>query len=262
MTRPPRESYARLYPEIGQAGSLRAAMQTALDQAGNGLTALLTSSPGWWDCATRTGEGDRHVNTAAASEEHLFLMDFWDRGVMMARATMGDLSAAAQAVGLWQAGSRLHELRADCPFVQYGPLAEAHERGEAVEATWAMYRTTTARHVNHDLIEAAYAQPRLRALYPFHSHRTLNFSRCTGYPYTHDTPVIDPRPDGTYRVVWWRDRPAITEADNPHDAAALVVAHLPDDCGPAVAGTADDLAPPGGKQYSPQRPDRHRPAPP
>lgn len=220
-------------------------MQTALDHAGYELTALLTAAPGWWDCATQVGAGHRHVSTIAASQERHFLMEFWDRGVMMAKATTGDLSEAAQAIGLWQAGSRLHKLQTACPFVQYGALAEAHERGEAVEATWAIYRTTSAGHVDHDLIEAAYAQPRLRALYPFHSHRSLHFSRCTGFPYTHDIPVIDPRPDGTYRVVWWHDRspdgPAIAEADNPHDAVALVIAHLPNDCGPAVAGTANDL---------------------
>jgi hypothetical protein len=186
------------------------------------------------------------VTTIAGSEERRFLMEFWERGVMMARGKTTDLAAAAGAVGLWQAGSRLSELHSACPFVEYGPLAEANERGEAVEAKWTIYRHTTAPHVDHDLVEAAYAQPSLRALFPFHSHRSLNFSRCTGYPYTHDVPVIVPRPDGTYRVTWWQDRSphgaaSIGEADNPHDAVALVLAHLPDDCGPAVTGTANDL---------------------
>ncbi|MFF3411392.1 DUF6193 family natural product biosynthesis protein [Streptomyces sp. NPDC002742] len=132
-----------------------------------------------------------------------------------------------------------------CPFVDYSPLAEAHERGDAVEAQWTSYRHTTARHMDHELIEAAYAQPQLRALFPFHSHRTLNFSRCTGFPYTRDIPVITPA-SGSYRVTWWHTRsphgPAdIGEADIPDDAVALVVALLPHNCGPAVAGTAEDL---------------------
>lgn len=82
---------------------------------------------------------------------------------------------------------------------------------------------------------AAYAQPQLRALFPFHSHRSLNFSRCTGFPYTNDVPVVTPV-DGKYRVTWWKTRsphgPAdIGETDNPRDAVALVVAHLPPECG-------------------------------
>ncbi|WP_405976605.1 DUF6193 family natural product biosynthesis protein [Streptomyces sp. NBC_00988] len=110
---------------------------------------------------------------------------------------------------------------------------------------WTIYRQTTASHVDHDLIEASYAQPQLRALFPFHSHRSLTFSRCTGFPYTHDVPVVTPV-DGRYRVTWWKTRspqgPAdIGEADNPHDAVALVVAYLPPKCGLAVADTANDL---------------------
>lgn len=110
---------------------------------------------------------------------------------------------------------------------------------------WTIYRQTTASHVDHDLIEASYAHPQLQALFPFHSHGSPNFSRCTGFPYTHDVPVVTPV-DGRYRVTWWKTRsphgPAdIGEADDPRDAVALVAAHLPPGCGPAVAGTADDL---------------------
>ncbi|MCT9010270.1 DUF6193 family natural product biosynthesis protein [Streptomyces rhizosphaerihabitans] len=127
-----------------------------------------------------------------------------------------------------------------------GPLTEAPERGTKVETAWASYRQTPALHVDHFLIEAAYDQPQLRALFPFHSHRSLGFSRCTEFPHTHDVPVVTPV-NGKYRVTWWRTRgphdgPAgIGEADNPQDAVALVVAHLPPECGPAVVGTAEDL---------------------
>jgi hypothetical protein len=209
--------YARLYPEIGHAGSLQAAMQAALTRAGHELTAVLTDSPGWRDCATRVGDGHRHVTALAASQERWFLMEFWDRGVMMASGKTGDLPSAAAAIGLWQAGSRLRELRSACPFVRYSALAEAHERGDAVQAQWALYRRTPASHVDHDLIEAAYAQPPLRALFPFHSHRTLHFSRCTGSPYTLDIPAITPQPNGKYLITRHAPHGTATlgETDNP-----------------------------------------------
>jgi hypothetical protein len=102
-----------------------------------------------------------------------------------------------------------------------------------------------AAHVDHDLIEAAYAQPQLRALFPYHSHRTLAFSRCTRFPYTRDVPVITPL-NGSYRVTGWKTRSPrgsadIGEANSPQEAIALVLAHLPHNCGPAIDGTADDL---------------------
>jgi hypothetical protein len=114
------------------------------------------------------------------------------------------------------------------------------------EAAWAGYRTCTAPYVDHALIEAAYADPQLRTLFPFHSHRTLNFSRCTDFPYTHDIPVITPLASGRYRVTWWQTRSAhipahIGETRDPHEAVAMVVARLPAGCGPAIVGTADDV---------------------
>ncbi|MFE6554098.1 DUF6193 family natural product biosynthesis protein [Streptomyces sp. NPDC057746] len=173
-------------------------------------------------------------------------MSFWERGVTMDKGNTTSVHEAAAAGGIWQSGANVKDLRSACPFVQYGPLAEAHERGTAVETMWTIYRQTTVAHINHDLIEAAYAEPQLRALFPFPSHRSLNFSRCTGFPYTHDVPVITPV-DGKYRVTWWKNRPPhgpadIGETDNPRYAFALVLAHLPCTCGPAVAGTANDLA--------------------
>ncbi|GAA4965087.1 DUF6193 family natural product biosynthesis protein [Actinoplanes utahensis] len=109
-------------------------------------------------------------------------------------------------------------------------------RPDRVEAAWATYRQTAAPHVDRDLIEAAYADPRLRALFPFHSHHSLTFSRRVTFPYTHDAPVITPV-GGRYRVTWWATRsphgPAdIGEVDDPREAVALVVAHLPPRAGP------------------------------
>ncbi|WP_439681169.1 DUF6193 family natural product biosynthesis protein [Embleya sp. MST-111070] len=242
---PAADNLADLYPELGLDGTLQSILQTAVHEAGHALDVLPERAPGWWRCGARA-DGDRRTTTALLGiAERVFIVDFWERGVMMAKGTTASLDAVASAFGAWQSGVTLARLKSACPFVDYSPLAEAHERGDAVEAQWTSYRRTTAWHVDHELIEAAYAQPRLRALFPFHSHRTLNFSRCTGFPYTHDIAVITPA-NGSYRVTWWHTRsphgPAdIGEADTPGDAVALVVAHLPHNCGPAVAGTAEDL---------------------
>ncbi|MBF6302650.1 hypothetical protein IU459_34700 [Nocardia amamiensis] len=236
-----RQHIVRLYLEIAQAGSLQAAMQAELDHAGYALTTLLTSCPGWWDCATRVGDDRRHVQTVLGSEERWFLMEFWERGVMMAHGSTADLAASAGAIGLWQAGSRLRELQATWPFVRFGELTEAYELGDPVETRWKLYRQTRARHIDHDLIEAAYAQPRLRMLFPYTSHGSLRLSRCTRFPFTHDLPVIIPLSDGTYQVTWPKRRSHIGHAGTPPEAVSLLVNHLPADCRPAVDATAVEL---------------------
>ena len=82
---------------------------------------------------------------------------------------------------------------------------------------------------------------RAAELYPFTSHNILNFSRCTGICRTSgDIPGISPEPDGRYRVLrdHLRSNLGIGSAE---EAVAIVIAHLPPNCGPAVSGTADDL---------------------
>lgn len=236
---------ASLYPELGDEGTLQNALQTAVRRAGYQLEVLPTRAPGWHRSGAHAQSSIRTTSILLGISGRSFNMEFWEHGVMMASGTTTSLATAAIATGTWQSGAALNDLRAACPFVHYGQFAEAHEHDRAVEAKWTTYRETTARHVDHELIEAAYAQPQLRVLFPFHSHRALNFSRCTGFPYTHDIPVITPA-NGRYRVTWWKtrspDRPAdIGETDNPHDAVALVLAHLPHGCGPALPGTAHDL---------------------
>lgn len=245
MTPQPAPDLAELYPELGQHGTLQSILQEAVHQAGHEIDVLPERAPGWARTGARVDADMRTTSVLLGIGERAFIVNSWERGVLMAKGTTSSLEATAAAVATWQSGAALRDLQDACSFIEYGSLAEAHERGDAVEAKWTIYRHTSASHVDHELVEAAYDQPQLRALFPFHSHTSLNFSRCTGFPYTHDVPVITPM-DGRYRVTWWKTRsphgPAdIGEVDSPHDAVDLVVAHLPPDCGPAVAGTADTL---------------------
>ena len=57
----------------------------------------------------------------------------------MASGHIADMPAVAGATHVWQSGSRVRELNAAWPFVRYTALAEAHERGEAVEFTWQRF---------------------------------------------------------------------------------------------------------------------------
>lgn len=244
MTSQPVPNLASLYPELGAEGTLQVVLQKAVHQAGYQLDVLPEAAPGWKRSGARADSGTRTTSAHLGIQDRCFVMNFWGRGVLMAKGTTTSLNEAATATGVWQSGANLEDLRSACPFVHYGPLAAAHERGTAVEAMWTIYRRTAAAHVDHDLIEAAYAQPQLRVLFPFHSHRSLHFSRCTGFPYTHDVPAIIPVA-GKYCVKWKSRSPHgpadIGEAYNPRDAVALVVAHLPPRAVEAVVGTADDL---------------------
>ncbi|MFE9463878.1 DUF6193 family natural product biosynthesis protein [Streptomyces virginiae] len=85
------------------------------------------------------------------------------------------------------------------------------------------------------LLEAAYAHPRLRRLFPFTSHYSLNLSSCTEHPYLVQVPSVDPMADGRFRVRSVRSAHVIGWADTAGEAVALVAAHIPPGLGPAVA---------------------------
>ncbi|MER7809376.1 DUF6193 family natural product biosynthesis protein [Streptomyces sp900116325] len=94
--------------------------------------------------------------------------------------------------------------------------------------------------IDHDIVEAAYANSLLRSLFPLISHGTLQFSRCTRSPWSYDVPTPVRLLGGG-----WKARPAPQGRDipdriaqTPEEAVVFVVGGLPDGCGPAVEGPA------------------------
>ncbi|KPI15700.1 hypothetical protein OK074_2145 [Actinobacteria bacterium OK074] len=92
------------------------------------------------------------------------------------------------------------------------------------------------------LVRAAYAEPRLRQLYPWTGMWELHFSRCTQWRHTWDIPYASPRQGGGYRVDGPGRSQHVGEVDTADEAMAMVVARLPPGCGPAFTGNALELA--------------------
>ncbi|WP_405442360.1 DUF6193 family natural product biosynthesis protein [Streptomyces niveus] len=106
-----------------------------------------------------------------------------------------------------------------------------------VEKAWRgiLEGAATARLGCPEVISAAYAEPRLRALFRFPSHGCLTFHRNTEFPWRNDLPFI--AGDAPCSVYTPRYAELLGEGLTPKAAAALVVAHLPLNCGAAVNGT-------------------------
>ncbi|GAA3767790.1 DUF6193 family natural product biosynthesis protein [Streptomyces chiangmaiensis] len=114
-------------------------------------------------------------------------------------------------------------------------------QGEAiVEAGWQAVRADNRVHA--ELIDAAYAEPRLRQLFPWTGMAELHFSRCTGHPWTWDIPYIQPALGGGYWVSGPLRDEAVGPAATATHAIATVVKRLPPDCGPAFVGGPKELA--------------------
>ena len=89
------------------------------------------------------------------------------------------------------------------------------------------------------VVQGARKTPELNRLWPFTSMRRLGFSRCTGYPFSGDCPLIAPVAGEKYQVIGGSGE-AVGHGD-AREAVALAVRHLPPGCGSAIHGTASDL---------------------
>lgn len=109
-----------------------------------------------------------------------------------------------------------------------------------MEAGWQAVRDDG--RVRAELLELAYAEPRLRQLFPWTGMGELHFSHCTEKRWTWDIPYIQPAAEGTY----WVSGPSRSESVGPaataQEAVAMVVEHLPAHYGPAFVGTPEELA--------------------
>ncbi|MFJ7412889.1 DUF6193 family natural product biosynthesis protein [Streptomyces sp. NPDC098077] len=112
---------------------------------------------------------------------------------------------------------------------------------EIVAAEWSAVLSYGPDLIDPAVPRTAYAHPPLRCLHPMVSHGVLYLSRCTQWPRTHDVGTVYPLAKGGYLVRRESDRTLLGEVDSVEAAYELVAARLPDGCGPAIDGTADDL---------------------
>ncbi|MER5639141.1 DUF6193 family natural product biosynthesis protein [Kitasatospora sp. NPDC002227] len=103
-------------------------------------------------------------------------------------------------------------------------------RREASELRFAWQETYQA------LIEAAYAEPALRALYPFTSHWALRFSTTTRPRLTAVGPCLMANSDGTYGVGRGFSSQDLGQFSTAHEAVAQAVRHLPSGLSPVALG--------------------------
>lgn len=155
-----------------------------------------------------------------------------------------DLAELAGAALAWHDGEALDAVRRAAPFVHLtgrfevpdndpGRLTASEWQGmrrEAAELTYAWHETYQA------LVEAAHAEPALRALYPFTSHWALRFSTTTRPALTVVGPSLSANSDGTYGVGRGFVTPDLGTFATAHEAVAMAVRHLPSPLGPVALG--------------------------
>lgn len=195
---------AHLYSDLVSAGGLGNALQAALTSLGSEQAVTGLDPSNNFVVYARVEFGDRFSQVYIASEERLFMFDFWNRGVMLAQAKTPDLAEAAGAIDRWVGTDcKTTDLAAAFPCVTVESKAAGFESGSEVVSRWQEYLSGMADRFPElvAFTKAASARSELRQLFPFTSLNRFCFSRCTGYPYTGDTPYVWPQQNGGYNVL-------------------------------------------------------------
>ncbi|MFI8392110.1 DUF6193 family natural product biosynthesis protein [Streptomyces sp. NPDC085540] len=112
---------------------------------------------------------------------------------------------------------------------------------EIVATAWRTVLAYGPDRVDPAVPRAAYGHPALRELFPAVSHGVLYLSRCIQFPWTRDIGTAFPQVSGGYRVRRQSDNTLLGVTETVEEAYRLIVAHLPEGCGPAIDGTANHL---------------------
>ncbi|TYR63580.1 hypothetical protein FY004_16230 [Streptomyces parvus] len=118
---------------------------------------------------------------------------------------------------------------------------ESRSAAEIVAAAWSDVLSYGTDLINPAVPRTAYRHPSLRVLWPMVSHGVLYLSRCTRYPWSRDIGTAFPQGGGGYRVRRESDKTLLGVVDTVEEAYALIAASLPEGCGPAIEGAADEL---------------------
>ena len=244
-----------LYPELAAHRQLAGAIQAAAAELGLDLGTVAPGNNPRHGAFVGSSMPDRKpMEIRLGAAERRFLIKGGSPGVALVGGATPDLREVVRAAAGWRRGASLDEIQQAAPFVQFRDLArEQGGPADAVAEQWRWLRDRWGRDDRRpyvaDLIEAAYAAPQLRQLYPYTSHFTLRFSTRAG-PYGDDIPCIQPWPeekvyglrqcDGYVLRNRLMGGDVIGEADDAESAITLLLAHLPANVGPAVAGTADE----------------------
>jgi len=238
---------AAFYPDVLAEGSLAAVLQAVADAEGVSVPIAVSESSPLYRATVASRVPYRNKLTVDAytwkrwwsihGEESFQAME-------LIGGNTDDLAQIVRAAQAWHGGTALAEIRRTAPFVHLTGRFEVsdHDPAQLAESEWQHLRTRAAEADMPEfqaLIEAAYREPALRALYPFTSMWTLRFSSCTRPGLTDLGLFLDAHRGGRYTLSnSLFDGEILCEAAKAEELASEAVRHLPSDLGPVTAGAS------------------------
>lgn len=239
---------AELYPEVATAGSLAAALR--LVAAAQGLSFPVREAQGDPMRAALVPTTLAHRRELEVGASHVERRWFVrarerDQDLSLLGGDTEDLSGIVRAAHAWHDGAPLDEIAEVAPFLRLTGRFEVPD-GDPVllaESEWWYLRAHAAEEGTPEyraLIEAAYAEPVLRRLYPFTSHWALRFSTTTRPALSHEVAVcLFAGREHDYSARMNYLGPVVGRAATAQELVALAVRHVPAGLGPVRSGARE-----------------------
>ncbi|MER7406855.1 DUF6193 family natural product biosynthesis protein [Streptomyces sp. NPDC000070] len=245
MSTPP--DPAVLYPDVAARGSLAAALRA---EAEGCCGAVHVTSPDLAPLLHATVASTlphrEPLKISAWSHERRWSISGAEQfqGMPLIGGRTDDLAEVARAARAWNDGAALQDIGRAAPFVRLTGRFEVpdHDPARLTESEWQGMRQEADeleyawQEAYQALIEAAYAEPALRTLYPFTSHWALRFSTTTRPHLTAVGPCLTAGGDGMYGVGRGFVTPDLGLFTTAREAVALAVRRLPTGLGPTTLG--------------------------
>lgn len=231
-----------LYPEIERAGGLIFALNNSFNKIGSTLRVADQNDPKFFPGAyARIEKGPKFSQIYIAAEEKLYLPDFWQDGVCLCHGKTPNIDLLAECIDFWlTTNAKTKQLAEKFAFVTPNKYAAIYDEGKELEYKWKSILYDPGRKEIKTFVELAIKDPILSKLFPYTSLLTLCFSRCTGYPFTYDTPTVSPILETDQYLVRTSEGNEIGSG-SASEALKIVLDNLPNDIEPAVKGTSEDI---------------------
>jgi Family of unknown function (DUF6193) len=231
----------KFYPDLIEKGGLVSALQFALIETNSTLEVKASGISGF-PVYARVELNKRFSQIYIGSEQRMFISDFWQDGIALGNAHTDSLTELAKVLKKWlETTINLTELSEEFEFVKPDEKAKYFEAGREVEWQWKSLQNYIPRDFPTLILflNEANQNTVLNQLFPYTSMNTFHFSRCTGYPFSKDCPIVIPIENTQYKVV--NSKGEYLGEGNEKEAVELVVKNLPANIGKAMRGTAEDL---------------------
>jgi hypothetical protein len=247
---------AVLYRDVAAAGSLASALQAVAAEQGLSLVAVPAESDLLrFASVLSSGPGREALTVSAWHMERTWYIRGRGRGKgsgqpqFLLEGTTQDLNEVPRVALAWRDGMPLHEIDELASFVELTGRYEVPDDSPAhlIASEWGYLRKdaqNTGSPEYQALIEATYAHPALRQLYPFTSHSSLLFSAVV--PTVHAAPAglansthffsdalicLQAWHSGSYKVRKPFHGPILAETATAKEAAFLAARLLPGNLG-------------------------------